>query len=149
MAGGESTVAQFTSFLSRAGMAPALDFGPDDSEPLSATPTSQPSTSQTSTANGRKRLILLEDLPNVSHYPTKLALRSAVMQFLKSPRVTCPLVLIVSEALARPGVGPDAESVSGDGAIRGESLDARSVCGMDVLGAVGCRLIQYAHNQSG
>lgn len=144
-AGGESTVAQFTSFLSRAGMAPALDFGPDSistSLPESSTSTSQSSSSQAPSTTTRKRLILLEDLPNVSHYPTKLALRSALMQFLKSPRVTCPLVLIISEALARPGVGPEAESVGGDGAIRGESVDARSVCGMEVLGAVGCRQIQ-------
>lgn len=138
-------MAQFTSFLSRAGMAPALDLGPDPdslSPALSSTSTSQPSSSQTLISSSRKRLILLEDLPNVSHFPTKLALRSALMQYLKSPRVTCPLVLIVSEALARPGVGPEAESVGGDGAGRGESVDARAVCGMEVLGAVGCRQIQ-------
>lgn len=128
-------------------MAPALSFGPDpDSGSTSSTPSSQPSTSQTLVdsppGGGRNRLILLEDLPNVSHWPTKLALRSALIQFLRSPRVSCPLVLIVSEALARPGVGPEAESAGGDGAMRGESLDARSVCGMEVLGAVGCRQIQ-------
>ena len=126
-------------------MAPALDLGPDPdniSPTLSSAPNYQPSTSQTLASSSRKRLILLEDLPNVSHYPTKLALRSALMQFIRSPRVTCPLVLIVSEALARPGVGPEAESVGGDGAVRGESVDARTVCGMEVLGAVGCRQIQ-------
>ncbi|KAI5475119.1 cell cycle checkpoint protein rad17 [Pseudohyphozyma bogoriensis] len=128
----ESMVQQFTNFLSRAGMAPALDFGPSPSSLNSPTTLSTPSTT-------RKRLILLEDLPNTSHYPTKLAFRSALAQYLASPRVTCPLVVIISEALARPGV--EAESTGAEG--RGESVDARSVCGVEVLDAPGCRHIQF------
>lgn len=133
-------VHQFTNFLSRAGMAPALSLGPDPDLPPTASSSSSnllaplPSTRS-------KRLVLLEDLPNTSHYPTKLALQSALMQYLASPRVTCPLVVIVSEALSRPGVGMDAESTGGVGGGREDSVDSRSVCGVEVLHSPGCREI--------
>ncbi|ORY88337.1 Rad17 cell cycle checkpoint protein-domain-containing protein [Leucosporidium creatinivorum] len=138
----DSMVEQFTSFLARAGMAPALELGPDPSLPPPPSSSSSSSSAPLPPSTRSKRLILLEDLPNTSHYPTKLALRSALQQYLASPRVTCPLVVIVSEALARPGVGLDAESTSGEGR-RGESVDARSVCGIDVLQAPGCREISF------
>lgn len=135
-------VQQFTSFLARAGMAPALDLGPDPTLPPPASSSNSSSTTAATlpTSARSKRLILLEDLPNTSHYPTKLALRSALQQYLASPRVTCPLVVIVSEALGRPGVGMEAESTTGENR-RGESVDARSVCGVEVLQAPGCREI--------
>lgn len=130
-------VQQFTSFLHRAGMAAALDLGPDPT--LASTSTS--SSTPTILDPKRKRLILLEDLPNTSHYPTKLALRSALLQFLASPRATCPLVVIVSEAFARPGVGTESESTGGDGVGLGENVDARNVCGVEVLQNHACREI--------
>ncbi|KAK4057443.1 RFC checkpoint protein Rad17 [Microbotryomycetes sp. JL221] len=134
----ESLVQHFTSFLTRAGMAPALEFVATDPDlkPTKLT------TASTKIATNRKRLILLEDLPNTSHYPTKLALRSAIMQYLKSPRVTCPLVVIISEALSRPGVGPEADSAT-TGLSRDDSVDARSVLGIEVLQAPGCRTISF------
>lgn len=135
-------VNRFTNFLSRAGMAPALDFGPDPDEPSSQTQSSATPTPSNPipTSKRARRLVLLEDLPNTSHYPTKLALRSALQQYLASPRVTCPLVVIISEALSRPGVGPESESMSGE-SRRGESIDSRSVCGLEVLEKPGCREI--------
>lgn len=138
----ESLVAEFTTFLLRAGMAPSLTLAPDPSFPSShPSATSIPVIiAPPSTTTTKKRLILLEDLPNTSHYPTKLALRSALAQYLASPRVTCPLVVIISEALARPGNGIEAESTGNDGG-RDESVDARNVCGMEILGAPGCREI--------
>lgn len=129
-------------------MAPALDFGPDPTQPTASTSSS--SQSQKSffpppprpVKQNSRRLILLEDLPNVSHYPTKLALRSAVQQYLASPRVTAPLVIIISEALARPGdeTGGGAGWLSGNGR-RGESIDARSVLGVEILNSPACREI--------
>ncbi|POY74924.1 hypothetical protein BMF94_1900 [Rhodotorula taiwanensis] len=146
----ESLVHRFTSFLARAGMAPALDFGPDPTQPTASTSSS--SQSQKSffpppprpVKQNSRRLILLEDLPNVSHYPTKLALRSAVQQYLASPRVTAPLVIIISEALARPGdeTGGGAGWLSGNGR-RGESIDARSVLGVEILNSPACREIAF------
>ncbi|KAL8292578.1 hypothetical protein RQP46_001190 [Phenoliferia psychrophenolica] len=141
----ESMVNQFHNFLSRAGMAPALELCGDPDVPLSI-PSTSSSASQLpttpTTKPGGKRLILIEDLPNTSHYQTKLAFRSALQQYLASPRVTCPMVVIVSEALSRPGVGEGAESTNGDGRMD-ESVDARSVCGIDVLQAPGCREIKF------
>ncbi|GAA6051572.1 hypothetical protein JCM3770_003478 [Rhodotorula araucariae] len=135
----ESLVHRFTSFLTRAGMAPALDFGPDPSDPSPSSSSNAPPL-----APHARRLVLLEDLPNVSHYPTKLALRSALAQYLSSPRVTAPLVVVVSEALARPGddEGGGAGWMSGNGR-RGESVDARSVCGVEVLEHPACREIAF------
>lgn len=142
----ESLVHRFTSFLARAGMAPALDFGP---EPVPSTSKAQPPARKSffppppppPAARGR-RLVLLEDLPNVSHWPTKLALRSAVQQYLSSPRVTAPLVIVISEALARPGdeSGGGAGWLSGNGR-RGESIDARGVLGVEILTHPACREI--------
>ncbi|GAA5982496.1 hypothetical protein JCM10908_006672 [Rhodotorula pacifica] len=141
----ESLVHRFTSFLARAGMAPALDFGP---EPIPSSSSSQksffPPPPPSATKPNARRLILLEDLPNVSHWPTKLALRSAVQQYLSSPRVTAPLVIIISEALARPGDenGGGAGWLSGNGR-RGESIDARGVLGVEILNHPACRDIQF------
>lgn len=138
---------RFTSFLARAGMAPALDFGPDPSASTSASSSSPrksffPPPPPASAKSQARRLILLEDLPNVSHWPTKQALRSAVQQYLASPRVTAPLVIVISEALARPGdeEGGGAGWLSGNGK-RGESIDARSVLGVEILNHPACREI--------
>ncbi|GAA5908580.1 Rad24p [Sporobolomyces salmoneus] len=137
----ESMVHRFTSFLTRAGMVPSLEFVDSPSSPSSSS--SSPPHPSAPFAPDRPRLILLEDLPNVSHYPTKLALRSALAQYLSSPRVNCPLVLIVSETLTRPGKD-DFEQTGGGGSFRGdENLDSRSVCGLQVLQHPACREISF------
>ena len=143
MLGSESMVQAFTNFLYRAGMAAALDLRPDPEFGSDSTPSSS---APAPLEPNRKRLILLEDLPNTSHYPTKLALRSALLQFLASPRATCPLVVIVSEAFARPGVGTESESTGGDGVGFGENVDARNVCGVEVLQNPACREISSVHS---
>ncbi|KAK4052775.1 RFC checkpoint protein Rad17 [Microbotryomycetes sp. JL201] len=136
--GRESLVNHFTSFLARAGMAPALELTTED-KMYAAASTSTKSSFASPTS---RRLILLEDLPNIAHKDTKDALQSALLQYLKSPRVTCPLVLIISEALARPGIGPDADSAT-VGFPKNDSVDARSVCGIDILESPGCRTITF------
>ncbi|BGP20553.1 RFC checkpoint protein Rad17 [Rhodosporidiobolus nylandii] len=141
----ESMVHRFSSFLSRAGMAPALDFGSfeDLDAPSSSSSSAVVPSTPTFPLTGR-RLILLEDLPNVSHYPTKLALRSAIAQYLSSPRVNCPLVVIISEALARPGTDDGGGIALGAArADRNESLDARSVLGVEILQHPACREIPF------
>ncbi|GAA6059117.1 hypothetical protein JCM10212_003864 [Sporobolomyces blumeae] len=141
----ESVVHRFTSFLARAGMAPSLDFGSsDDSDTIASTSSlALPSASSSTGTNSTRRLILLEDLPNVSHYPTKLALRSALTQYLTSPRVTCPLVIVISEALSRPGADHDGAALGSGWAPRDDSTDARSVCGVQVLQHPACREISF------
>jgi cell cycle checkpoint protein len=147
----ESLVHRFSSFLARAGMTPALDFG--DFEDATDSPSSSSSFSKASSSSTNKssfdslpannrRLILLEDLPNVSHFPTKLALRSAIAQYLASPRVTCPLVVVISEALARPGTDDGGGIALSGGGGRGDSYDARSVLGIEILQNPACREIQ-------
>ncbi|GAA5987128.1 hypothetical protein JCM11641_006435 [Rhodosporidiobolus odoratus] len=147
----ESLIHRFSSFLAVAGMAPALDFGSFEESAAQPSSSSSPPVASSSCASASaphsalpagKRLILLEDLPNVSHYPTKLALRSAVSQYLSSPRVTCPLVIVISEALARPGTDAGGGIALGSmGLNRGDSLDARSVLGVEILQHPACREI--------
>ncbi|GAA5870913.1 hypothetical protein JCM8547_000031 [Rhodosporidiobolus lusitaniae] len=147
----ESLVYRFSSFLARAGMSPALEFGDfEDSPDAPSTSSSRPSSSRAKPSSSspplnpnKRRLILLEDLPNVSHYPTKLALRSAIAQYLASPRVTCPLVVIISEALARPGTDDGVGVTLGGSGSRGDSYDARNVLGIEVLQHAACREIAF------
>ncbi|GAA5962263.1 hypothetical protein JCM3765_004725 [Sporobolomyces pararoseus] len=151
----ESMVSKFQSFLTRAGMVPSLEFSnpdsEDDEEEDQVTPPTTPlasTSTSTSSSNQKKRLILLEDLPNVSHYETKQIFRSSLLQYLTSPRVNCPLVLIVSEALSRPGIDSletiTAGTGGGSGIGRGdENVDSRSVCGLQVLQHPACREIPF------
>lgn len=145
-------VQKFNSFLTRAGMVPSLEFtNPDSSDEEEAQHSPKASTSSNSnskvedTATRRRRLILLEDLPNISHFQTKQAFRSSLSQYLTSPRVNCPLVLIVSEALTRPGTDSLENSGGGGGGgflNRGdENVDSRSVCGLQILQHPACREI--------
>ncbi|GAA5905927.1 hypothetical protein JCM6882_009072 [Rhodosporidiobolus microsporus] len=146
----ESLIHRFSSFLAQAGMAPALDFGDfEDSSSSSSSSTSTPRNASSSSSSthppppNTRRLILLEDLPNVSHYPTKLALRSAIAQYLASSRVTCPLVIVISEALARPGTDDGGGVALGGNGGRGDSVDARSVLGVEILQHPACREIPF------
>ncbi|SCV69150.1 BQ2448_2170 [Microbotryum intermedium] len=144
----ESIVHQFTSFLAQAGMAPALQLGPDPSLPSTQPKAStlRHTTQEPSSRSKAPRLILLEDLPNTSHYPTKLAFRSSIQQYLASPRVTCPIVIIISEALSRPGVD-SIQNNAGGGLMfdsrNNDSYDARSVLGNEVLLQPGVREIKF------
>ncbi|SGY73232.1 BQ5605_C005g03277 [Microbotryum silenes-dioicae] len=146
--GRESIVHRFTSFLAQAGMAPALQLGPDPSLPsIQPKPsTSSHESGELSSRSKAARLILLEDLPNTSHYLTKLAFRSSIQQYLASPRVTCPIVIIISEALSRPGAD-SIENNAGGGLMfdsrSSDSYDARSVLGNEVLLQPGVREIKF------
>ncbi|GAA5979469.1 hypothetical protein JCM5350_003916 [Sporobolomyces pararoseus] len=148
----ESMIQKFNSFLTRAGMVPSLEFtNPDSSDEEGAQQSPVASTSSNlkaeDTPTRRRRLILLEDLPNISHFQTKQAFRSSLLQYLTSPRVNCPLVLIVSEALTRPGIDSLENSGGGGGGgfiNRGdENVDSRSVCGLQILQHPACREISF------
>lgn len=78
----ESLSAKFQHFLARSSSYATLDFEPG---PSTASPT--------------RRLILVEDLPNIQHEPTKEAFQSALEDFVHNSAVlSCPLVLIMSDA---------------------------------------------------
>lgn len=127
----------FTSFVSRAAVAPTLTLAPEGStSKISASSKSQ---SFDDDGDSRRKLLVVEDLPNVSHWPTRQRFQASLRQFLNSPRARCPLVVVVSDALVRPGGSADEGGFSsGD-----SSLDARSTCGVEVLGSPACRAIRF------
>ncbi|EPQ28938.1 uncharacterized protein PFL1_03738 [Pseudozyma flocculosa PF-1] len=104
---------RFSDFLARAGRYSSLSLsaaGPSASQSSSqGRLSSTPQSSQTST----RRIILVEDLPNVHHQPTKAAFNAALELFLakalpvaspaqgSSEVVNCPIVLIISESTPR------------------------------------------------
>jgi len=142
----QGVVEKFKSFLSRAGMVPSLEFvnSPNHDEdnahsPRIASTSSVTKSSSSGSSGSNRRLILVEDLPNVSHYSTKMKFRSILTEYLMSPRVDCPIVLIVSEALSRPG-DDDNQRERGGGQ---DNLDSRSLCGLKILQHPACREIQF------
>ena len=57
---------------------------------------------QSSLQDSRRRIILVEDLPNISHQSTKTSFNAALAAFLhRQEDNTCPLVIIMSESIPR------------------------------------------------
>lgn len=105
----ESLSAKFQNFLTRSSSYAALDFAPGPSTP-----------SQT------RRLILVEDFPNLQHAQTKEAFHSALEDFVHSPAASsCPLVLIMSDAGTRGETDTEGGARYSKG--RNDSLDIRTV----------------------
>jgi cell cycle checkpoint protein len=74
-----------------------------------------------SQASSRHRIILLEDLPNILHGPTKTSFHSALQSLIEA---TVPVVVIVSDA------GLRGEDIEGSTGWRGkEAIDVRTVLG--------------------
>jgi cell cycle checkpoint protein len=89
----ESLISKFSNFLNRASAYGALEFT---------------SASSSAPSPSNKRLILLEDLPNILHTATRDAFHIALEQFVLAPTTTsCPLVIIVSDAGTRGESGGD------------------------------------------
>ncbi|GAC96375.1 hypothetical protein PHSY_003955 [Pseudozyma hubeiensis SY62] len=89
---------RFTDFLSKAAKFPTLDFQHEDA---------QGSTATLDTAN-RRRAILLEDLPNLHHLPTKQLFQASLQHHIQqSTQLTSrgfsnvPIILIVTESTPR------------------------------------------------
>ncbi|KAA1477918.1 Rad17-domain-containing protein [Dentipellis sp. KUC8613] len=125
----ESTMDKFESFLGRAGSYRTI-FAP--STPASASaPSSSATSSQKPTAQPQpKHLILLEDLPNILHAPTRARFHNALRTHIMSPRVGLPpVVVIVSDAGLRGEGNDDGEGTTGWGRAgrREEVVDARNV----------------------
>ena len=176
----ESFSNQFPVFLNKATLASSLKFGtltandnivvppersdsgtsdvrPGTSKPTIsiqsfATPISKSTTSASPTAAKRK-LILLEDLPNIfTSSLTRTTFRSALLSYAQSKRVSSssimvnanvPLVIIVSETLTRPGQNEGelaANRYQGSGEV---SVSVRSVVPPDVVRAPGSVEYRY------
>ncbi|EED82232.1 predicted protein [Postia placenta Mad-698-R] len=117
----ESLVDKFRSFLARAGTCQPL--AQSSSQPYAS---SQASTVQSSvTPDGKRHVILLEDLPNILHLGTQASFHSAIEEFVSLPATSvAPLVIIVSDAGLR---GEDVENDGGSWRRGKEAVDVRSV----------------------
>lgn len=165
---------QFPAFISKATLASTLDFGTltaddkvavapksaipngsDQAKPASSTLESfakvsstsgkGSSSSKASAVPARRKMILVEDLPNIfTSQVTRTAFRSALLSYAQSKRFNAtamqananiPLVVIVSEALMRPGQNEGENAASryqGSGEV---SVSVRSVIPPDVMRA--------------
>ncbi|KAL7416899.1 Rad17 cell cycle checkpoint protein-domain-containing protein [Mrakia frigida] len=112
--GAESLISRFTSFLSRAS-APSLSFSSKSASSSSHQPTT-------------RKLLLLDDLPNISHSGTRQAFQAALLEFATfwTPS-SSPLVVVVTDP--------------GDGGKAGESwMDHRRDDGWDLRAVLGLEL---------
>ncbi|EFP91031.2 uncharacterized protein PGTG_17303 [Puccinia graminis f. sp. tritici CRL 75-36-700-3] len=117
--GNESSVSkpqEFSLWLMRASAGPTLSFEDTEEESIDV---SLPSTSDQVESDEKRRtklptLLLVDDLPNLSHSETGRIFTNAIRQHLNSPRVsTPPLVLIVSDTTVTPGANGLEESFGG------------------------------------
>lgn len=114
----EGIMDRFREFISKSAKFPTLALATQDGRRASS-PTS--SAGSSSTSRTRRQIILLEDLPTLSHYPTLQAFHDIIATFLaQSPRSdggNVPLVIILSDT---------ASSTSGSDGNDGGSLEDRS-----------------------
>lgn len=133
----DSLVHHFSAFLSRSGA--TLKFGADKS---AATPVKK----KRKVESKRPSIVLIEDLPNIfSSSETRAAFRRALTSYATSSRPSetqQPLVIIVSEAIARGSV----EAEQAHGALANDWQDnvtARTVVPIEVLKGGKCHEIRF------
>jgi cell cycle checkpoint protein len=113
---------KFETFLSRASSYSSLSF-------------------KSSTQLTTKRLILLEDLPNILHLGTRETFHSALESFVHATP-TCPLVIIVSDSGTR-GEARDSAGGWQAGGSKDVAIDIRSVLPKSLLGGPYVTEIKY------
>lgn len=112
----ESHSGKFSSFLTR-----AATYGPLLAAPSTA--------SASRSAPSRQRVILLEDLPTLSHQPTREAFHNAINSFLGNlSAIGTPLVVVISDE----GFRGNAERSSGSPT----KVDIRSALPPSLLGGL-------------
>jgi cell cycle checkpoint protein len=116
---GEAQMQKFEAFLKRVSACASI-LG-DPRMPVAVGSSSH--TPRSGSVDPTRRIILLEDIPNVLHAPTQLAFHSALESLIDS---TVPVVIIVSDSGVR---GEDAEHVGSGGWRGGEVVDVRTVLG--------------------
>lgn len=110
--GRESLMHKFEGFLARSSQS-ALSLS-----------SAEPGPSKESTAR-KKRVILLEDLPNILHQETQSAFHSAIKTFLDSP-FGVPLVIIISEVFVKGMARDERLGVNGDLSSNKEEISIRT-----------------------
>lgn len=164
----ETSSNQFPSFLAKATVSTPLQFGVLTADNKIAIPRAGPSKNAedlpgqkkpSSTLNGfaapktiasastvppkRRKLILVEDLPNIFTSPgTRTSFRNSLTALASSKRFTSiapnanvPLVIIVSEALTRPGQNEGENAANRYQGSGEQSVNVRSVVPPEVLHA--------------
>lgn len=128
---GSSFIERFTDFLQKAAKFPTLDLQSSSSSDLTLdSPLVKPN-----------RLILIEDLPNLQHLPTKQLFQAALEQYIQQSSQLCsrgwanvPIVLVVTESTPRE----DEDRWVGDSGGNGwreriaSTMDTRSALGEGV-----------------
>jgi cell cycle checkpoint protein len=120
----------FTAFMARASSVPTLQFTSD--EPIK------------SESKRRKKVILVEDLPNIfSSEVTRAAFRNTLVGFVKAHRgaaIAVPMVLIISEALSKPSTDNEwaAESYNWN-----DNVSVRSILPPEILKGGKCTEIKF------
>ncbi|KAF8908184.1 Rad17 cell cycle checkpoint protein-domain-containing protein [Gymnopilus junonius] len=140
----EGLFTKFEAFLTRASTCQSIFDHPaanSNSIPSSSTQTqtSKPQQQQ------HRRIILLEDLPNILHPPTQTKFHDALTALVSAPPSSppVPLVIIVSDAGMRGEMGDDGERGAGAGTeigtgswrgSRDKVMDVRSVLPRSLVG---------------
>ncbi|KZP05055.1 hypothetical protein FIBSPDRAFT_914983 [Athelia psychrophila] len=118
----ETLFAKFDAFMTRASACTSLFPPPASSGPHSQTP-------QSTSGGTRRRVILLEDLPNILHVRTQEQFHATLTALCTSASAQVPIVVVVSDVGTR-GEARDEHMASGGGWGRKEAvLDVRSVLG--------------------
>lgn len=133
----ETLMTKFETFFNRASNCQNFLTSLDDSRPLSAQSSQLPSSSSEGSRNtsGRK-IILLEDLPNVLHLGTQARFHAVLRSFAETPsEPPVPIVIIISDTQT---VGEANDERVARGRYRnadGEGVvDIRTVLPRDLLG---------------
>ncbi|KAJ3136641.1 Cell cycle checkpoint protein rad17 [Geranomyces variabilis] len=92
-----SLIRAFQDFLASASKTPALSF--ESSTNALAGSSSQQPVAQAEFSENERKVILIEDLPNISNLTTRNAIHSAIRTYVRSPRTRYPVVFIVTDAV--------------------------------------------------
>ncbi|KAG8998506.1 Cell cycle checkpoint protein rad17 [Tulasnella sp. 427] len=132
----ESLSLKFQTFLERASTYHTLSFTPThlSSFSLSQHPSAMPPPVQPpQPPTNQKQLILIEDLPNITHLPTRESFHAALIAFANAPDPpACPIVFVISNAGSR-GEAKDERGGWGKREVE-DGVDVRSVVPRELLG---------------
>lgn len=145
----DSLTTQFNAFLSRGASVPMLDFNSVDGTALAHTSAPSPSTKNLpqqrsliperakSKAQIKRKVILVEDLPNVfTSDATRTAFRQAITRFVqlnKGYAAGVPMVLIISETIIKGTSDEWLGSGVGSSSSWNDNLSVRNLVPLDVL----------------
>ena len=145
--GRESLMQKFNTFLQRAvSCGPLLlDVAQQPLVPLSATASSSSRSQTPALPPSRRRIVLLEDLPNILHLPTQEAFHAALEAYVATPpgQVGTPLVVIISDAGVRAEGREGGRNRFGYGGGK-EAIDVRTAIPKRLLGGPYVTQIRYS-----